>query len=546
MLYSVVAPPHLLDVGFGLLPRCHEEAVPSISSNTQTPFVSTTPQTSGASSVGKPAAVAQDAPVGDAGAPADAYTGTTADATTAGGLTNGSPGGGNVMATRMAALLGTLEPKIDTLATSLPATIGLNALKLAEAGEGGKVFRLDGGKVSGQRVVLRAIRDADGREGIEMRLKVRGGDNRSAIQSAMQDAGGVDAKFREETRTFENGVYTTDATNGIDQKNTSIQLKTDDGVIDFHPNGEQAIKGTMRLRVYGDEASLRGKLDALLQKAGATALVEDSAPDTQKLALGMQVLWQSAPEAARALEADGALTADALNTALAEIGTTLDDAAALPVMEVFPGRFAPVDRTQGEKYAEMGIRYLFAGVRLESSVLAILKGDGLMSTNERYARGKIIKGASSASDIRTGGADYVFTRMVPENAVDEKISRSYGAGAFQLVYSTEVLDRTDWFAYPKDNYGNTMDDAKFLKRTSGKELVDELNTGRWSSDKWKHSNEVMFRTGIPNKQLKAIFAKSESDRTSLIASLKADGFDTYNGVPVEEFVQTRTTHADAV
>jgi hypothetical protein len=220
------------------------------------------------------------------------------------------------------------------------------------------------------------------------------------------------------------------------------------------------------------------------------------------------------------------------------------EAATRKIEEVFPGHFAPVDPSQGQRYRDLGVQYLFAGVRKLESVIAILEGEGLMSTRERYSRGLIIEGASSAADLCSGGADYAFTRMVTSAATGHKLAGAYGTGDYQLRYGTEVLRRTDWFAYPQDQFGATRDEKLFKERKYGEELVAAIKTGGPAypgqpEGSYATFNETMFATGIPNRELEAIYTQDEAKRMALLSALTERGITEVAGKPISEFVQVR-------
>ena len=208
----------------------------------------------------------------------------------------------------------------------------------------------------------------------------------------------------------------------------------------------------------------------------------------------------------------------------------MDQAEKLHREEVFPGYTTLVERGKHEEYLGRygedirAIHWLYMG---STKTIYQILTQGLMCTTERYSRGFMKNGMSSIDDMRTGGADSVFTRIA------NKSRRGEMDGAV-VVFKPEVFDRTDWYSYSYDKFGST-DDESFARRFSPDAIFTELTTPQ---DYDLSNNEQMFRTGIGAGFIESIEVDSSS-RDEIIAELRSMGLEEINGRPIEEVVVLR-------
>ena len=199
--------------------------------------------------------------------------------------------------------------------------------------------------------------------------------------------------------------------------------------------------------------------------------------------------------------------------------------------EVFPGYTTFVERGKHQEYLSKYGEDVRAVHKLSTgsakSIYRILT-QGLMCTTERYSRGVMIRGMSSATDIDTGGADSVFTRIANE-------ARRGTMDGSVVVFKPEIFDRTDWYSYDGDIYGST-DDESFARRLS----PDALFTRTTDPAVYPFGNEQMFRTGIGANFVESIEVDSHS-RDEIIAELRSMGLEEIGGRPIEEVVVLRQT-----
>lgn len=207
----------------------------------------------------------------------------------------------------------------------------------------------------------------------------------------------------------------------------------------------------------------------------------------------------------------------------------IQEAEKLERKEVFPGYTTLVEEGKYKEYlARYGedvraVHELHTGNT--DSIYRILT-QGVMSTSERYARGVMRNGMSSRMDVDTGGADNVFTRVMP------KWQREKDSAAALVVMKPEIFDRTDWYAYKNDMYGST-EETVFAERLS----PDEAFT--WATEFYSPSNEQMFRTGIGAEYIEEIAVYPAARRERIVRELREKGLEEVGGRPIEEIIVGR-------
>lgn len=173
----------------------------------------------------------------------------------------------------------------------------------------------------------------------------------------------------------------------------------------------------------------------------------------------------------------------------------------------------------------------------QQELIELLADDrqALLSTTERWSEGIGKTGMSSSSDVRTGGASYVFTR---QTAAIDNLER-YGV---QLVFDGEkVLTRTDFFAYAQDSFGVTNPaESRTLVETNN--TITSLRQGVIN----KSGQETMFKDRISFDDLKWIQVDSTEAKEAIIAGLDEAGVTEIGGRPLDEMILTRYETRESV
>jgi hypothetical protein len=140
---------------------------------------------------------------------------------------------------------------------------------------------------------------------------------------------------------------------------------------------------------------------------------------------------------------------------------------------------------------------------------------GLLSTTTRWTEGVGVHGQSSAKDIETGGADYVFTRPSSNDG-----KKTYGTSDYVPTLYFDPLklyERLDFYA----NYND-----KFGARQKNKDVISAAKVGAY---------EVMFKQRLAWEDLDVMVVSSRI-HAGVIEGLKARGITTIGGRPIEDVI----------
>ena len=187
-----------------------------------------------------------------------------------------------------------------------------------------------------------------------------------------------------------------------------------------------------------------------------------------------------------------------------------------------------IDRNKHKKYLKMSGEDLRSYHEFSSgSIMGIYRalGLGFFSTSERFSRGLIAKGASSTDDFISGGADSVFTRIANTTQINRM-----GQDEVIAVFKPELWDRTDWYAYPDDQYGTTSGDT-YINRLSPEELFSLIA----KNNKEFEDNEQMFRIGIGPNYIEHIVVPLD-ERNRIINGIKSLGMTSVDGRQIEDII----------
>lgn len=139
---------------------------------------------------------------------------------------------------------------------------------------------------------------------------------------------------------------------------------------------------------------------------------------------------------------------------------------------------------------------------------------GLLSTTTRWTEGVGASGMSSAADIGTGGADYVFTK--PVKVADAK---TYGTSGMLMYFDpVKVYQRLDFYANSGDNFG---------KRQVNQDVINAAKVGAY---------ELMFKHRLSFDDLDSIVISTQAQRTAVIQKLRQMGIDQIGGRPLEAVI----------
>ena len=288
-------------------------------------------------------------------------------------------------------------------------------------------------------------------------------------------------------------------------------------------------------------------LKETIKKSGLRVIERTPTAKEMRLLQKRRIAWQVSPNDTVFLRT---CTEKQVNEILLREGIDPKAIAAAKPEAVWDGYSVFTDAAQVAELKKAGVEYVWSGVggkNLDDTIgriIDIYKSGGLQSTKERVLNGINATGLSPIEDIRTGGADNVFTRWGCKQH-GTLFESAYGYGDYQIIIKRDILARRDWYTYLNDKYGNTTDEflgnstytsngRRKVNRYSGVETVKRLDN-RFSAD-----NEVMFRQGVPTDMWQSIYCDTPTKRQSLIDKFKENGIMQINGIPVEKFVKVET------
>lgn len=149
---------------------------------------------------------------------------------------------------------------------------------------------------------------------------------------------------------------------------------------------------------------------------------------------------------------------------------------------------------------------------------------GLISTVEKYRLGiarpdATPAGLSPFEDMKTGGANYVFTR------VRRSDSRDTG-----LYFRGALLRDMDAITYDSDVFGSTKPDVISTRVVPSRHALEQLARGT-------RSDETIFKNGLSLDHIERIVVSSETKRRKVLAVFKKHGITELGGRPVAEIVE---------
>lgn len=178
---------------------------------------------------------------------------------------------------------------------------------------------------------------------------------------------------------------------------------------------------------------------------------------------------------------------------------------------------------------------IWHGSSAPANVVADLVKEGrLTSSLHRIRYGT--SGVLNAADMRSGGADSLFTRLLPKNAVGFSWKDSYAGGDFQFIFKAVELERIDVYAYRTDEFGIAYGE-QVLDQKAIRHLAEEVRSA------YVTNNEVMFRRGVSLENLQEIHATTIANRNLLLGELRARGVSFINGRRIEDVV---TVHGERI
>ena len=220
---------------------------------------------------------------------------------------------------------------------------------------------------------------------------------------------------------------------------------------------------------------------------------------------------------------------DDLVALLAKDGLTEAMINDVRLENVWNGYSTYIDESLAQIARDKDVDSVWSGVGSAETIVAIVKSGGLACTKNRLFAGYAGDGKSMAADIKSGGADGVFTRLGVKNKKSAEYGQCMFSGTYRIKIDPDVLGRTDWYAYDGDKFGRTSP-STLATRKKLEDFIDDMK------ENYKTGNEIIFRNGIRTDEFIGIVCDTEADRKVLIDAFHQAGVTEVNGISVEQFV----------
>lgn len=316
----------------------------------------------------------------------------------------------------------------------------------------------------------------------------------------------------------------------VDGQNT-FELYVHNGLEEF-----RSWQGFFRVRV---PVSADGTVDAaemsrVLKSVGLDDLLATPTAEAERTLIKSRIIWQNAPGRVSEFSGlTGQALEDKLDDIIKDIGITDARIKGVELRKICEGYSTYYDPEMAAAMKKAGAEYVWSGVRGSESVVDIVRSGGLRSTNGRCFSGVKLTGSSPEADMRTGGADSVFTRIGVKCKSKPRYNDCYAGGPYRILIDEKELGRTDWYAYPGDEFGTT-DPSKMGGRMAGTDFAAAMKQS------YRSGNEIMFRQGIPTSSFIGIRCETQAARTELIRRFKLAHMTEINGVPLDQFIKVGT------
>lgn len=442
--------------------------------------------------------------------------------------------------------------------SGIQSSIPLGALESIPASTAaGAVFRLDNGFLDSLRLQVRPLETAEGKPGYTIQFKVAG-PSRASMQARLEQKGAQQTGFAvREAKPIQKGGRVVLAETGVTTQlcpaGSSSHARPDGGTgadhglrlqgsgwtVDYVPKeGPAAARGLVSIRLVGDAATCNEQLQNVVNTLGLQPAFAPVTPTALRRYALMRSLWRMDPCVAGTLAYDGDLSGlkpEKLEAALLERGFSKERMAQLRYEEVAPGHFAVMDDQIVREMKEAGLRYAYSTVEAPEHVLSILRG-GQKATLSRWMEGALISGMSSVADLRSGGGQGVFSRLVLDNVH----SASWPGRRFKIILKPELLARTDIWGWAGDFYGRSWG---LSSENFGVKLVQQIKSGGGG---YAAYNEIVSPVANGPQWIAAVVATSEVSRQELIEHLKANAYHAPNGQSLESFIRLAPTMSGAL
>lgn len=226
-----------------------------------------------------------------------------------------------------------------------------------------------------------------------------------------------------------------------------------------------------------------------------------------------------------------------------DIGLSSPSSNTYP-QEVYPGQKIWAVKGLANRVKELGGLGLMTGIGgasiLEAAIplISILR-IGALSTQDRFQLGIIAGGVSSKADLKSGGGDSIFLRLISQG-MPKNLGEYPLAGRIQILINLNIVDRVG-YVY-EDNFFGTKDPDCYSYRPSIIELAQNIQ----EHPENYLQNEVCVHHRIDPTHIQGVRVNTQEEKQTLAEILRKEGFVTMkktekffeDKIPLDEFIRT--------
>ena len=131
-----------------------------------------------------------------------------------------------------------------------------------------------------------------------------------------------------------------------------------------------------------------------------------------------------------------------------------------------------------------------------------------------------------------GGSDSIFAR-IGVTGTEATFDKSELGSSYRILIDPKGMQRTDWYAYTSDRFGETSADL-LAARPTPLDFITQMKSN------YRYDNEIMFRRGVAKESFIGVSWQTSQMRAELLQLLKQEGITKVNGVDIDKFVRVST------
>jgi hypothetical protein len=199
--------------------------------------------------------------------------------------------------------------------------------------------------------------------------------------------------------------------------------------------------------------------------------------------------------------------------------------STLEIVETAPGKLLPsfgISNAMRQAGA-VGLVLTVTGKKSDGSDVVtnamIMRREGIFPSTVRFSAGKIaMTGSSSVADIKKGGGESVFSRLVTNKilaTIEVSEYQLWGTPFLLFIIDLEAINPANAYGFKSDKYGSRQFN-EVKDRISLLKVTKELEEAPFPN----HKNEIMVRDHLPPSFIRRIVVREQELKDTLVKQLE--------------------------